>query len=288
MIGAAVDVGSNSVHLLVARLTDGGLETLVDISEQLGLGDFVDDHGTIPEEPKLNLVRLLLEYRDLALEQGAERVTFVGTEPLRRAANGHEVAQLVEEQTGIPLRILDKEQEGELAFIGVTGGEAGRQSMLIVDIGGGSTQVAFYHPNDGVRVVGLQIGSKRLSSEVVEHDPPTRDEVARLRARAREVAATLPDATPGRAVFVGGTATNIIRLRPLAVDEFEALYDTLTTVPSAELAERYVIRLRRALQLAAGAALAEAILDRYGLTAAEVSDASLRDGAIIAAARATA
>ncbi len=86
-------------------------------------------------------------------------------------------------------------------------------------------------------------------------------------------------------MFVGGTATNIIRVRPLAAAEFDALFATLTTVPAADLAQRYILRPRRALQLAAGAALAEAILHRYGLTTAEVSDASLRDGAIIAAAR---
>ena len=285
MIGAAVDVGSNSVHLLVAKLTDGGLETLVDISEQLGLGDFVDDGGAIPEDSQRGLIYLLRQYRDVALAQGAEQVTFVGTEPLRRATNGRQVAELVERETGIPLQILDKEEEGKLAFVGVTRGAAGSQSMLIVDIGGGSTQAVFYDPNTGIRIEGLNVGSKRLSSEVVKHDPPTADEISRLRSRAAEEASSLPDAKPDRAVFVGGTATNIIRVRPLAAAEFDALFATLTTVPAADLAQRYILRPRRALQLAAGAALAEAILHRYGLTAAEVSDASLRDGAIIAAAR---
>ena len=88
MIGAAVDVGSNSVHLLVASLTDGRLETLIDVSEQLGLGDFVDSQGQIPDAPQRGLVYLLRQYRDLALSQGAKTVTFLGTEPLRRAANG--------------------------------------------------------------------------------------------------------------------------------------------------------------------------------------------------------
>jgi len=285
VIGAAVDVGSNSVHLLVANVLDGRLETLVDVSEQLGLGDFVDTEGSIPEEPQRGLIDLLREYRDVALAQGAQQVTFVGTEPLRRADNGREVAELVERETGIPLRILDKRQEGELAFVGVTGGGATGTSVMIVDIGGGSSQVVFNDPQQGVRVAGLELGSKRLSSEVVSHDPPTTDEIARLRSRAAEAVAALPDVTAARVVFVGGTATNIIHLRPLAAAEFDALFDILTKVPAAELADRFVLRPRRALQLAAGAALAEAILHRYNLDAAEVSEASLRDGAIIAAAQ---
>jgi exopolyphosphatase / guanosine-5'-triphosphate,3'-diphosphate pyrophosphatase len=285
VIGAAVDVGSNSVHLLVANLIDGRLETLVDVSEQLGLGDFVDSEGLIPAEPQRGLIYLLLEYRDTALAQGAEEVTFIGTEPLRRAANGRAVAAAVEQETGIPLQILDKEREGELTFLGVTGGLPGDQPLLVVDIGGGSSEVVLFDPRTGLRPVGLQTGSNRLTTQFVEHDPPTADEVSRLRARAAELAATLPDAKPARAIFVGGTATNIIRLRPLAAAEFEALYQTLTTVAAADLVLRYVLRPRRAAQLAAGAALVEAILARYQLTEADVSDASLRDGAIIAAAR---
>lgn len=285
MIGAAVDVGSNSVHLLVASLTDGHLDTLIDVSEQLGLGDFVDSDGEIPAAPQRGLIYLLREYRELALSQGAEKVTFIGTEPLRRAANGRAVAAAVEEETGIPLQILDKEREGELTFLGVTGGLPVDEPLLVVDIGGGSSEVVLFDPGTGLHLAGLETGSKRLTREFVEHDPPTADEVARLRARAAELAATLPDASPARAVFVGGSATNLVRLRPLAAAEFDELYRTLTTVPAADLVTRYILRPRRALQLAAGAALAEAILARYQLTAADVSEASLRDGAIIAAAR---
>jgi exopolyphosphatase/guanosine-5'-triphosphate,3'-diphosphate pyrophosphatase len=194
------------------------------------------------------------------------------------------VAAAVEQATGIPLDIVDKEREGELTFLGVTGGQPGGRPLLVVDIGGGSSEVVLFDPQTGLRPVGLQTGSNRLTSEFIEHDPPTADEVGRLRARAAELAATLPDASPARAIFVGGTATNIIRLCPLATAEFDGLYQTLTTVSAADLVMRYALRPRRAVQLAAGAALAEAILTRYQLTEADVSDASLRDGAIIAAA----
>ena len=80
----------------------------------------VDSEGEIPAAPQRGLIYLLREYRELALSQGAEKVTFIGTEPLRRAANGRAVAAAVEEETGIPLQILDKEREGELTFLGVT------------------------------------------------------------------------------------------------------------------------------------------------------------------------
>jgi exopolyphosphatase/pppGpp-phosphohydrolase len=285
VIGAAVDVGSNSVHLLVARLTDDGLEILRDESEQLGLGDIVDSEGSIPDEAAEVLIHLLSIYRVLAQGDGAEQVTFLGTEPLRRAANGAAVAEHVERATGLPLQILSRREEGELTFLGVTGGALIRRPLLVVDIGGGSSEVIVSDPDGGLFVTGLRTGSNRMSNDIVKHDPPTGPEISQLRKAARALAVELPAAHVEQAIFVGGTATNIVKLRPLALTSFEALFDDIRSAPAAVIAERFRVRLRRALQLAAGAALTEAILERYGLAAADVSDASLRDGAILAAAR---
>lgn len=285
MIGAAVDVGSNSVHLVVARLTDDGLEILRDESEQLGLGDVVDSEGEVPDDAQMLLVHLLTTYGDLARADGAEQVTFLGTEPLRRAVNGQAVAERVERETGVPLQILSRREEGELTFLGVTGGQSMAQPLLVVDIGGGSTEVIVSDPAGGLFITGLKTGSNRLSNDIVKHDPPTEGEIAELRKAARELAAELPQASVARGIFVGGTATNIVKLRPLAAGSFDALFDDIRSAPAAAIAERYRVRLRRALQLAAGAALTEALLERFGLATADVSDASLRDGAILAAAR---
>ena len=285
MIGAAVDVGSNSIHLLVARVTEAGLEPLVDVSELIGLGDVVDKRGLIPPESSSALVKTLLRYRDLAHESGAESVTFLGTEPLRRAANAADVAEAVFQETGLTLRILDEHEEGELTFLGVTRGLEVVYPLLVVDIGGGSTEVILFDPASGLQVFSLPTGSARLSREVVEHDPPTKHEVARLRSAATDLMSMLPAGAPARAIFVGGTATNLVRLRPLATSGFEQLYGTLRAAPAARIAQRFKLRLRRAHQLCAGAALAEALLKNYQLARAEVTQASLRDGAIVAAAR---
>lgn len=285
MIGAAVDVGSNSVHLLVARTGVDGLEYVRDESDLIGLGDVVDSFGSIPEDAQLLLIHSLETYRDVARREGAVQVTFLATEPLRRAVNGPAVAARVEAETGVALHILAKREEGELTFLGVTAGKPVSRPLLVVDIGGGSSEVIFFDPQRGLEVTGLATGSNRLSNDIVDNDPPTKREVARLRRRARELVADLPLAKPERGIFVGGTATNIVKLRPLAASSFDKLFADIRSAPAATLAEQFGLRLRRSLQLAAGAALTEAILDRYGLTEAEVSDASLRDGAILAAQR---
>jgi exopolyphosphatase / guanosine-5'-triphosphate,3'-diphosphate pyrophosphatase len=285
VIGAAVDVGSNSVHLLVAKVTDAGLEPLLDESELLGLGDVVDRDGVIPAESVDTLVRALVSYRDRARALGANTVTFFGTEPLREALNADAVISAVEERTGIPLRVLSPHDEGELTFVGVTGDQPVGDSLLVADIGGGSTEIVSFDPRAGLTVTGLPVGSARLTRDHVKHDPPTDDEIDALRKAAAEACGGLPDAQPSSAIFVGGTATNIVRLAPLATDSFVALYEIVRGASAADLVARYGLRPRRAQQITAGAALAEAVLRRYGLPHADVADASLRDGAIIVAAR---
>jgi exopolyphosphatase/pppGpp-phosphohydrolase len=285
VIGAAVDVGSNSVHLLVARVTKTGLDQLLDESELIGLGDVVDEQRMIPPDAIDRLVASLTNYRDKARALGATSVTFMGTEPLRRAGNSDEVAAAVEQSTGVPLRIVSRDEEGELTFLGVTGGHPVDGSLLVVDIGGGSTEVMLHEAGRGLTVSGLPFGSARLWREYVRHDPPTSAEIDELRQASATAVSALAHASPQRAVFVGGTATNLVKLAPLAIASFENVYRTLAETPAAEIAERFRVRLRRAHQLASGAALAEQLLLHFALTTADVTDASLRDGAIIAAAR---
>jgi exopolyphosphatase/guanosine-5'-triphosphate,3'-diphosphate pyrophosphatase len=281
VIGAAVDIGSNSVHLLVSQLSDGGLRPLVDQSELIGLGDAVDRDGRIPPPAVDELVRVLSHYRDVARTTGAQKVTFLGTEPFRRAVNSRQVAEQVETRVGVPLAVLSLEQEGRLTFAGVTAGRLPTASLLVVDIGGGSTELVDYEPPADLRVIGLSTGSARLTARHIEHDPPAATEVENLRRAAADAMAGLPVLRPARATFVGGTATNLVKLAPLSLSAFEQVFATLAATPAAELCERYTLRPRRAAQLAAGAALTEALLNHCRLTVADVSPASLRDGAIL-------
>jgi exopolyphosphatase/guanosine-5'-triphosphate,3'-diphosphate pyrophosphatase len=163
----------------------------------------------------------------------------------------------------------------------------------VVDIGGGSTEVSNWVPGQPLRVDSLPFGSARLTKAMVESDPPTDDELDRLFRATRDVAAGLEsvDAAAGsgarieHAIFVGGTATNVARLGRLTRKAIAEDRSTLKRMSVAHVASRYNVRLRRAKQLPAGIAIVDALLERFGLEGADVSDASLRDGAIIAAAR---
>ena len=130
-----------------------------------------------------------------------------------------------------------------------------------------------------------------MSNAIVEHDPPTASEMEALAEAALEKSAELDLPLPAeelakaRAIFVGGTATNVARLGTLSREELAHDRVTLAQMPATTVTSRYNVKPRRARQLAAGVAIVDALLERFGLDAAEASDASLRDGAIIARAQ---
>ena len=293
-IGAAIDVGSNSVHLLVAEVGDEETRVLADESVLLGLGAMVDMEGRIPDEGAAAAIEALTDYIAVAQDEGAEWITLLATEPLRRASNRTYFCDAVEEATGRPLHVLSHEEEAELTVLGVLDGEAPDEALMVLDIGGGSSEIVLLEPG-GDPVVGVMpVGSARLTAQHVEDDPPTAEEVAALRTEAHHLLSGMPVGHPVRGIIVGGSGTNLIRLTTDEEDE-EAedpglidkgrtarAIEIVTSTPSAELVDTYGLRERRVLQMAAGASLIEATLDCYNLDQLEASDASLREGAILA------
>ena len=291
-IGAAVDIGSNSIHLLVASLGRSRLRTLVDESVQLGFGPIVDREGRLTDEARATGVEVVRGYVEQARGLGADRITLVATEPLRRAADRSLFVSDVLRATGVPLHVLSHEAEAELTLLGVTAGRHPSAPLLVLDIGGGSTELIVAAPDQDPVVGALPTGSSRLASMFVEHDPPAWSEIGALRSEAIRLFVDMPHARPARGIVAGGTGTNTnrllgrIRLGSLDRTLLERAMSTIATHPASELAASSGLSERRVRQLAAGIALVEATISRYGLPRMATSDASLREGAIHAAARA--
>jgi exopolyphosphatase/pppGpp-phosphohydrolase len=291
-VGAAVDVGSNSVHLLVAALGRSRLRTLVDESAQLGFGSVVDRQGRLGSDARREGVTTLLGYVEQARALGAEHITLVGTEPLRRASDRSVFQSDVLRATGLPLHVLSHEAEAELTLLGVTAGRRPTGPLMVIDIGGGSTELIVAAPGEDPVVGAMPVGSSRLADAVIDHDPPTWFELNALRAQAVRLLSTMPMAYPERAIVAGGTGTNtnrlLGRLRLGALDGrlLERAMTDLSLHPAAEIVARSGLTERRIRQLPAGIAIVEAALSRYGLARIAASDASLREGAIHATDRA--
>lgn len=239
------------------------------------------------------MISTLTRYADTASGLGATRLTLIGTEPIRRAADASSIVHEVGIATGAPLHVLSHEEEAFLTIIGVTAGLPVDHETLVVDIGGGSSEFCVVDPVHRPRAAGLRLGGASLTDRFVTHDPPTAGEVAAMRAAAVESLRDAPAASAVEVVAVGGTASNLLKVLPaarrdrmLTRDRIAEALSVLDREPAAVASRRHQINPLRARILPAGAAIMDAILDRYGADRLRVSDAGIREGTILAAAHA--
>jgi exopolyphosphatase/guanosine-5'-triphosphate,3'-diphosphate pyrophosphatase len=294
--GAAIDLGSTSVHLLIARPERSGLVVLEDESAFLGLGAAVDGPGALGPAATAELVATVAGYVERARALGAVHPIVMGTEPLRRLSDARRIVAAVSAGTGEPLAVLEHEEEALLTLVGLTAGRAVTRDLLVVDIGGGSSELVEIGPGRRARAAGVQVGAGRLTRRIVDRDPPSPDQVAGLLAAAHAAFDWTPSRTPAEVVFVGGTATNLLKLLRRVGDPdrddrldrnaLALVREIVTALPAEELAVTSGLRAARIRLLAAGSAIIETILDRVGAADGRVAETGIREGAVLAADRA--
>jgi exopolyphosphatase / guanosine-5'-triphosphate,3'-diphosphate pyrophosphatase len=292
-IGAAVDLGSTSVHLLVARVVEHRVEALIDESLFLGLGAAVEERGLLGSVGREVLADALAHYAGLAREAGTQAITFVGTEPLRRLADASRIVAAVDAASGVALHVLSHEEEGFLTLIGVTEGRPVEHDILVVDIGGGSSEFVSVAPGRRAVTAGVRVGASRLTGRHVAGDPPGVAELAALREAARRAIETAPSSRPSEVILVGGTASNLLKIAPngrtsrlLTEGGIATAFEIVANQSSDALVERFLVRPARARILGAGAAIVEAIMRRYSVDQVRVADGGIREGTVIAVAHA--
>jgi exopolyphosphatase/guanosine-5'-triphosphate,3'-diphosphate pyrophosphatase len=292
-VGAVVDLGSTSVHHLVAAIDAHSLEVLVDESAFLGLGAAADERGALGPAGREELADTLAGFAWTARSHGARNITFIGTEPLRRLADVARIVAEVDASTGVPVHVLRHEEEALLTLLGVTGGAPVERDLLVVDIGGGSSEFAYVGPKRLPEVAGLRIGAAALARRHGEGSPPTAETVAAMRRTATEALASAPPWNPVDIVLVGGTATNLAKVTDdetprtrFSWADLDALDRLLAKTPGDELAASYGVRPARAALLPAGAAIVRAVSERFGAIEVLVLDSGIREGALIAVDRA--
>ena len=286
-IGAAIDIGSYSVHLLVAEEHGRRLVERHDESAFLGLGRAIDAQGNLgPASPQL--IDTLAAFANRARDNGATSVTVVGTDPLRRAADAPKVIADIRAATGLDVAVLSHEEEALVALLGVQSGVPIDRETVMVDVGGGSTEVLVAHPARRSVAMGLALGAARLTGEHVVTDPPTRDELRALRTASALAFLDAPEANPSELVAVGGTARSLLRVGPrltnriLTRRRIDRALDIITTNPAIAVASQFAVRVSRAHVLAAGAAILQAAMVRYRVDRLRVAKGGLREGLVLA------
>ena len=284
---ATVDIGSFSVHLLVADVRARGVEARHDESAHLGLGRAIDATGGIGEAMG-PLIETLSAYARRARSMGASTITVVATDPLRRAADAVDVISGIEAATGLEVAVLGHEEEALVALVGVQGGRAMARDTAIVDVGGGSTEVLAVGPSREPEAAGLPLGATRLTGMHVRHDPPTSGELAALLGHALTEMAKAPEFTPVELVAVGGTARSLLRVGPrlanrsLTRRRIRRAIELMAAAPAEVTAERFGVRASRATVLVAGASILLGAIDRYRLPRLRVAAGGLREGVALA------
>ena len=285
---AVVDLGTNSTRLLVADVDDGRVEEVSRRTEITRLGEGVDERRKLLPLPIARVRNVLAEYRRELAAQGAERVLAIGTSAVRDAENGEAFLGEVEWSYGFKSRLLSGEEEAELTRRGVANGRELRDGTLVLDIGGGSTELI-----TAASRKSLDIGSVRLTERFLRSDPPTRDE---LDACAGAVRTVLPALGPDSAIGVAGTITTLAALElgrydpeeihgyRLSRKGVEAQLERLASLPLAERRELPGLEPERAPVIVAGAVIVDEVLRRYGLDELEVSERDLLHGAALEAA----
>jgi exopolyphosphatase/guanosine-5'-triphosphate,3'-diphosphate pyrophosphatase len=283
-----VDLGTNSTRLLVADVEDGRVEEVTRRTEITRLGEGVDERRKLLPLPIARVRNVLADYRRELEGLGTERTLAVGTSAIRDAENGEAFLGEIEWSYGFTTRLLSGEEEGRLTRRGVAGGRELEPGTLVLDVGGGSTELIA----DRSRT-SLDLGAVRLTERYLHSDPPTREE---LDSAAAEIRETLPDLDPTRAVGVAGTVTTLAALELgeydpervhghwISRDALEAELERLASLPLAERRELPGLEPKRAPVIVAGALIVREVLDRYGLDGLEASERDILHGAALEAA----
>lgn len=285
MAYACIDIGSNTTRLLVADASKGRLRELMTQRVYNGLGESLSSKGRIPGEKVEETADTVSTQARHAHECGAEHVHVVATAAVRDAPNCQELVAAVEAQAELPVRVLSGDEEARLAFLGATKalGAPVDGRVAVVDVGGGSTEVAIGTVAEGVEwVETFRVGSGFLTDGYVHSDPPVPAELQAVRQHVTGVFEGLEAPPVERAVAVGGSATSLRRMvgAELAHDALERGIRILCTTEIVEVARRFELDPRRVRLLPAGILVLETVGDALG-HALMIGGGGLREGVIV-------
>ena len=299
---AAVDIGTNSTRLLVADVDDGRITDLERETRITRLGEGVDERRRLLPVPIARVRNVLTDYRRTAERLGAERTLAIATSAVRDAENGEAFLGEIEWSYGFATRLLTGHDEALMTYRGVTSDRELETGTVIVDIGGGSTELVAGGP-DGVRWHdSLDIGSVRLTERFLHGDPPTTEELdacaradasvaRRTRARRDPRRRRVGDRSRGHDHEHRRARTRTRRVRPrtrprleLTADALAHQLERLAAVPVAERRTMRPLDPERAPVIVAGAVIAREVVSFFGVDALEISERDILDGAALAAA----
>jgi len=301
---AVIDLGTNSTRLLIGDVDDGRVDEVERRTNVTRLGEGVDRSGRLARTAIERVMNAVAEYAQLIDRHGGDAVTKVGvsTSAVRDAENGNEFADEIRSRFGFEARTISGEEEAMLTFLGATSELSAREPTMVLDIGGGSTELVVGEPgNPPAFHVSTRAGSVRQTERHVTTDPPPSDQVDAIRAEVGEIfQRDVPAETRAsieRGIAVAGTATSLAaidqELDPydrdrvhgyaLELDACERMLAMLAALPLAERREVPGLHPDRAPTIVAGAVILVEAMRACGLGSMTTSEHDILHGAAIRA-----
>lgn len=286
---AAIDIGTNAVRLKVGTFGDeGSLRALRQERDAIRPGAGVFETGVMSEEARERLLLTLMRYRQICDELGA-RVRAVATSAMREASNREDVIRQIHERTGFELEVISGKEEARLIALGALWGKTGRQKNVLIDIGGGSTEVALCEGDHPSRLWSLSIGAVRLSELFTVRGRVDEDHLALMRKYAwRACEDAFPDAIGPLPPIALGTSGSIRALVPFAAPRgqgeasYRQVHEAVRRLCALDFAERVQrFEPRRAEVIVSAAVVLESVMRRLKLERVRAVETGLRDGILV-------
>jgi exopolyphosphatase/guanosine-5'-triphosphate,3'-diphosphate pyrophosphatase len=293
---AAIDIGSNSVRLKIARLQAGKLHEIHEDREVTRLGEGVFSSGLLSPESMSETVRVLRRFHRAMQECGTDSVKVVATAALRDARNSRAFLEWVRSTTGWTIEVISGLEEARLIHLGIiSASRLGAGSVLMLDLGGGSCELTLSREGKLRETVSLPLGAVRLTGEFLQHDPPRKSELKRLKGFVAREITRIHDrvkvakvgtviATSGTAAALAAVANHLIRPKKSRASNYatrEMIVRIAKQIARQTLEQRIKvpgIGPRRAEIICAGAVVYAELLERFHLPGFRYSPLGLRDG----------
>ncbi len=292
---ASIDVGTNAVLLLIAKY-DNGISDVLDISSITRLGEGLKKNGRLSDEAIIRTFYVLEKYRKIIDENDVDEIFCVGTSALREAENAEIFSEMVREKLGLIVRIISDHDEAYYTYLSVNNDELiTDENVIIVDIGGGSTEIIKGDSQGFFDFISLPTGTVKLTEMFIKHDPPLDDELSLLKTYSKDLLLKLPFDSNGCVLIgTGGTITtlagiifclevfdkDVIHTSGITLNEIGKLIDLMKNMHTSERKSIKGMEKGREDILLQGIMLLREIMVYFGFKKLLVSTKGVRYGVI--------
>lgn len=298
---AAIDIGSNTIHIVVARCTPTSLQILLDEQEMVRIGESVTATGSISAQKLDATISVLSHYKQLAQQYTSAPILVVATEAIRKASNSQQFLASIQTATHLDVHIIDGSVEALLTFYGATYELFQKpqppSQVAVLDLGGGSMELVTATHQHVTWHISLPLGSGWLHDRYLQADPPSEEDLDVARTFLNTYIAGLGfKQSPPALIATGGSANSLLLLArrafDLPADETNLTYEQiarceglLSNLSASEISQRYGQQIERARILPAGTLIIHALMLHFHLSSIRISSHGIREGTLLAYAR---